>query len=97
MTGFIVPLNSARWLHSIFFVTESFLCESINYPRIKPLNSQFSALPHRVRDSEKEEFVEDTKKSLSEIILISSNTSCAARNSTPRGGNKLLGATGLIH
>jgi len=63
LIGFIVPLNSTRWLHSISFVTESFLCESVNYPRIKPLNSQFSALPHSVRDSEKEEeFVENNKK-----------------------------------
>lgn len=97
MTGFIAPLNSTRWLHYISFVTEAFLCESINYPRIKPSNFQFSALPHSVRDNKKEEeFVED-KKSLSQIILISSTTSCAVRNPTPHGGNKLLGATGLIH
>jgi hypothetical protein len=42
-----------------------------------------------------EEFVEE--KSLSQIILISSTTSCAAKNSTSHGGNKLLSATGLIH
>jgi len=60
LTSFIAPLNSARWLHYISFGTESFLCESINYPRIKLLNFQFSAPPHSVRDNEKEEeFVED--------------------------------------
>jgi hypothetical protein len=51
LTGFIAPLNSARWLHYVSFVTEPFLRESINYPRIKPLNFQFSALPHSVRDN----------------------------------------------
>jgi hypothetical protein len=69
LSVFIAPLNSARWLHYISLATESLLCESINYPRIKPLNFQFSALPHSVRDNEKaEEFVEDKKKACPKLL-----------------------------